>query len=786
MPTDASFPSDIPADEMADYLRLYLDETGEQLDQLVQVLLALEATPTAPKLLNEAFRLVHSIKGSAALMGLDRITTLVHHLESHFELLRSGVRPFDNATTDVALRCIDHLRECNARLRRGEPLPGTGELLDLVKSLDARPADAKPAARPATATATATATAVTAPLAPPGAAPPASQPAAVAADAPRVGDAAPAGDAAPGADAAPPPRDAPPGAAAAAVGRHLVTVSFRAGLPMADVRAELVLARLAAVGTVVEATPPRDRLPAIQDLRTLTVVLDSAAQRPAIRSAADADGVEGVVVDDLPPPAPRPPAAEGAAAAGDAGGGATVRVDVARLDALLNLAGELLLERARLARLIANLAPTFRKSALPARLANLAESLRDLGGRVRDGATVTDMLADLEERIADLDEQVHLVRQARRDFGQLGESGDRLTRVSDALQRSVLLTRMVPVGPLFNRFKRSVRDIAAELGKKVRLEMIGERTELDKRMIDELGDPLVHLIRNAVDHGIEPADVRVRRGKPETATVSLEAVHRGNNVLITIRDDGGGIDTHRIRQRVVDRGLVTAEEAATLDDRELIEFIWQPGFSTAGQVSGISGRGVGMDIVRTRITALSGAIDVRSTAGAGTEFVIRLPLTLAIAHCLLFRVPQGVFAAPLDGVREIVAIRPGQVVDVRGRRSCDISGEYLPLVTIDELFAWAGPPARTPTDGFAVVLESGSRSVALAVERLLGREELVVKSLADNFSDLRGLGGAGILADGTVCLLLDVASTTALATRRPAGPGPIPSPTAATAARTPA
>jgi two-component system chemotaxis sensor kinase CheA len=317
---------------------------------------------------------------------------------------------------------------------------------------------------------------------------------------------------------------------------------------------------------------------------------------------------------------------------------------------------------------------------------------------------------------------------------------------------------MVPVGPLLNRFKRSVRDIANELGKSVTLEIAGEKTELDKRMIDELGDPLVHLVRNAIDHGIEPADVRLRRGKPEMATVRLAASHRGNSVIISISDDGGGIDVERIRDRAVARGLVSADQAATLSPRELIDFIWQPGFSTAAQVSNISGRGVGMDIVRTRIEALSGSIDIDSTLGVGSTFTIRLPLTLAIARCMLFRLEQAAVAVPVENVRELVTVTDDCILTIGGRRVCDIRGEFLPLVEMDEIFSWPSTAAEPAPRGAVLVIHSGARAVAVCVSSLLGTQDLVVKSLDENFMRIRGLGGASILGDGEVCLLLDASA----------------------------
>jgi two-component system chemotaxis sensor kinase CheA len=341
---------------------------------------------------------------------------------------------------------------------------------------------------------------------------------------------------------------------------------------------------------------------------------------------------------------------------------------------------------------------------------------------------------------------------------------------------------MVPVAPLFNRFKRVVRDIALELGTKVRLELRGEKTELDKRMIDQLGDPLVHLVRNAIDHGIEPADVRARRGKPETGTIALEAAHSGNNVYITVRDDGGGLNAEKIRQRIVERGLATADVATGLAERDVIEHIWHPGFSTADSVSDISGRGVGMDIVKTRIAELNGAIDVQHAAGRGTTFTVRLPLTLAIIRSLLFRLRHGMFAVPIENVREIVSVPVDQIITIQGRQTFDVRGEFIPLVDIDDVFEWhatgSAPPesagaadcARSQSEN-VVILHSAEKTIGLKVDELQGGQDIVIKSLAENFIPIRGLSGASILGDGSVCLLLDVGAAIGLVGRASSGGG---------------
>jgi len=727
---------DMPADDMAEFLSVYIDETGEQCEQFVSLLLALESEPRDARRIAEAFRLIHTIKGSAALIGLDSITSLAHHLESHFERLRSGSLLLDGPTIELALRCIDYFRLCNDRLRQGEKLTPVDELTEAVKRLAQTP--------PATAHSPA------APASPP-------PPAAVVATLPPPSPAASVQPPEPASAAPSPPHVRPVADAPPAEERlRRIRVQFAPGLPMVDLKAELVLARLGRLGEVVESSPAASDFATSPTLRTLDIVLRTAAAGSAITIAADVDGVVGVELDveqiHETPAAPAP--AEATAVV------ETMRVGVDRLDVLLNLVGELVVSRARFVQLVADMAPLFKKSAVGGRSGGTGQSLREaVESIVRSAAGPVDRAAAAcESHLEKLEEQGRMWEEGNRRYAELVESVDHLTRVADSLQRGVLSTRMVPVGPLLNRFKRSVRDIANELGKSVILQIAGEKTELDKRMIDELGDPLVHLVRNAIDHGIEPADVRLRRGKPEMATVRLSASHRGNSVIISISDDGGGIDVEKIRDRIVARGLVSAEQAASLSPRELTDFIWQPGFSTAKQISNISGRGVGMDIVRTRIETLSGSIDVETKLGEGSTFIIRLPLTLAIARCMLFRMEQAVFAVPVENVREIVTVTDDCILSVGGRRVCDIRGEFLPLVDMDEIFSWPTGGADPGPRGAVLVMHAGSRAVAVCVSSLLGTQDLVVKSLDENFMRIRGLGGASILGDGEVCLLLDAAA----------------------------
>jgi two-component system chemotaxis sensor kinase CheA len=456
----------------------------------------------------------------------------------------------------------------------------------------------------------------------------------------------------------------------------------------------------------------------------------------------------------------------------------TVRVEIERLDHLMNLAGELVVNKARFVQVARQMRPAFKKAGVAGRARASGESMRRalLALRAHGGADAewSRHLDELEAEIGALEEQSRLWEQNRRLFGQLTEAIDQLTRVSSNLQRRVLETRMVPVAPLFNRFKRVVRDIALELNKQVLLEIKGEKTELDKRMIDELGDPLIHLVRNAIDHGIEAPDVRARRGKPAAGTLCLEAAHSGNNVYISVRDDGGGIDTDKIRERVRARGLAGHGLVDSLSERDLIDYIWHPGFSTAEAVSDLSGRGVGMDVVKTRLSELNGTIDVRNAPGQGTTFTLRLPLTLAIIRSLLFRLQHGTFAVPIDNVREIVSVPIDQVVTIHTRKTFEVRGEFIPLVDIADVFDW--PMQEGITSGAAardaqvrrldvVILHSSSKTMGLRVNELLGGQDIVIKSLAENFVPIRGLSGASILGDGSVCLLLDAGAVIELAGR---------------------
>ena len=798
MNEDFNFSTGMPSDEMAEYVQMFVDETSEQLDDLVEVLLVLETNPDSPTHLNESFRLIHSIKGAAAMMGLDSITLLTHHLENHFEHLRSGIKTLDRSMMNLILKCVDFLRNAVDMLREGRPLASAPDLIEQLSQFTA--------------------------------------------EMPFAGSVTTA-DEKNGSFIEPNQSSSSDGlkvidATAALRGVNVqkrIVVYLDRTIELPELKAELILARLSGLAVIGRTSPDIDEFGSLSELRTLQVWLETTKEDFDLRSAVDILGVELIEIDDVcdepieeplvahvPPshavelssvaseplenlsihqetPASieelsssEPPQSsstttlnhEVATQAHDASSKVveTLRVDIQRLDRLMNLAGELVVNRARFVQLASQMTDTFKKSGLISQLRDLCELLRapttaDASTQEEKIRAVDDRYAEIRSTVTALEEQLHTLERGRRSFIQLNEAIDQFSRVSDGLQRGVLDTRMVPVGPLFNRFKRTVRDISSELGKKVNFIIRGENTELDKRMIDELGDPLVHLVRNAIDHGLESESVRRSRAKPEEGTLTLEAAHSGNNVLITISDDGGGINTEKVKRRAIERGLVSTMEADMMSDYEIAQFVWAPGFSTAEVVSDISGRGVGMDIVKTRISELNGTIEVDSTLGKGTRFVIRLPLTLAIIRSLLFQLEQGTFAAPIENVREIVSVRDKDIISVHGRDSIEVRGEFIPLVRIEDIFDWHETKYSNATEAriesesngdtsSVLILTSSTKSMGLVVSALRGCQDIVVKSLDDNFTHIRGVAGASILGDGSVCLLLDVVSCLELARQR--------------------
>jgi len=389
----------------------------------------------------------------------------------------------------------------------------------------------------------------------------------------------------------------------------------------------------------------------------------------------------------------------------------TIRVDVKRLDQLMNLIGELVLAKNRLIKIY----------------------------------------NDVEERY-----------EGEKFLEELNQVVSSISIVTTDLQIAVMKTRMLPIGKVFNKFPRLVRDLARELGKKVRLIIEGEDTELDKSIIEEIGDPLVHMIRNAVDHGIEPPEERKKLGKPEEGIIWLKAYNEGNMIVIEIKDDGRGMDPEKLKQKAIEKGIITPAEAENMSDKEAFMLIFRPGFSTAEKVTNVSGRGVGMDVVKTNIEKLNGIIEVDSVPGKGSTFKLKIPLTLAIIQALLVASQEDLFAIPLSNVIETVRIVEEDIYTIEGKSVLKLREEVLPLVNMADIFE-IEKILEPEKYLYVVILGLGASKIGLIVDRFIGQEEIVIKSLGEFLKGIPGIAGATIRGDGRVTLIIDVGSLMKLA-----------------------
>ena len=329
-----------------------------------------------------------------------------------------------------------------------------------------------------------------------------------------------------------------------------------------------------------------------------------------------------------------------------------------------------------------------------------------------------------------------------------------LESVTTNLHESVMKVRMVPIESVVNKFPRMIRDLAKKLDKPMELYMSGEETELDRTVVDEIGDPLMHLLRNSADHGLETPDVRISRGKPEVGSIYLDAYQDGNNVVIEVRDDGNGIDIEAVRNKAIERGVVTEEQAMALEEDEVIQLLFSAGFSTAKVVSDVSGRGVGLDVVKSKIEALSGEVEVKTKLGEGTTFIIRLPLTLAIIQALMVVVGDEKYAISLGSIQTIEDISPADIKTVQSKEVINLRGTVIPIIRLDEILDCKS--TRDPNENMvAAIVKKGDKLAGLIVDELIGQQEIVIKSMGKYINKCKFISGATILGDGEIALILD-------------------------------
>ena len=685
-----------------DILQDFLVEAGELLEQLNEQLVELEQSPEDPDLLNAVFRNFHTIKGGASFLGLDNLVDVCHRSEDVFNVLRNGERVADATLMDAVLRALDVVMAMFEQIRSGEmPEPCDPALLEqLARFAEPESPEASQggAAESASEEVSEPEEAVEAPA--PGSAGEESE---KGSDAPVGGDEITDEefeallDQLHGTGA--PGASAASAPAASAPGAKAPSESG-GDEEITDEEFEALLDELYGKGA-----PPTPPVAASSEPPT-DAPRASAATAEEARDEKKSESATSAVAREKPD---RKEAAPGTAVAKDrtAGGSkaapageVTVRVDTKRLDDIMNLVGELVLVRNRLTTLRADLA----------------------------NEEVAKAVSNLDVVTADL-------------------------------QTAVMKTRMQPIKKVFGRFPRVVRDLARSLNKEVTLELVGEETDLDKNLVEALADPLVHLVRNAVDHGIEPPEEREAVGKPRTGRVVLAAEQEGDHILLSITDDGRGMDADVLRRKAVEKGLMDEEAAARLDDREAYNLIFMPGFSTKEEISDVSGRGVGMDVVKTRIAQLNGSVEIDSTPGKGSRLSIRVPLTLAIMPTLMVVVGGNTFALPLSSVIEIFDMHLDQTNVVDGQLVVRVRDKAVPLFYLREWLA----PFRPLTEeergtGHVVLVHVGSRRVGFVVDDLIGREEVVIKPLGALLHGMPGFAGATITGNGRIALILDVPS----------------------------
>ena len=647
------------------YADLFLTESQEHLSAINHALLELERAPDSAEPVNALFRAVHTIKGMSATMGYVQVAELAHELETLLDTLRTGAIGVNPEITDALFTAADTL----------EVAVGLS-----VANREAEIDVAGPLARLRAVRGSG--------VGGQGSAPKRSSTSAAATDAHEWSTAAPAGEG------------------------LLVRVAIAEGAPLRGVRAFMVVQALRGLGTVVAMVPPLDELKEEQFGADFAVRLASEQPREHVRRVVEGLGdvsavsvEEGVAGGSAPPLAAAKPAdangngnGNGSSAAAPADGvraNRNVRIDLRRLDNLMNLIGELVITRGRLTQLSATLG---------------------------DGA--------------------------------LDETVTQASRLISDLQDEIMTSRMVPVWQVFDRFPRLVRDAARTLGKNIDFTIEGKEIELDRSLLDEIGDPVVHLLRNALDHGIETPDERKRLGKPAEGRLRLEAMRDRSAIVIRVTDDGKGIDRDRVLRKARDAGLVETNRTELSDD-ELIRLISRPGFSTAERVTDISGRGVGFDAVKTRVRALGGLVEIRSVPLQGTTVTVRLPLTLAIVRALLARVNGEVYALPMTHVNETVELKTAQLRRVKGKEVLVLRDDVLPLLRLRELLHLESTERKAQQ---VIVIEMGERRAGLIVDELAGQQEIVVKQFDGVRGGLALFSGATILGDGAPALIVDVSS----------------------------
>lgn len=658
--------------EFNEDLQVFLAEVNELLANTEENLVELEKSSSDSALIQEVFRVMHTIKGGAATLGFEDGVEVTHIMESILDGVRSGAQELTPVMVDVLFSVLDWLEEWKTALEEQKERPPTHEIMEKIREFapnveTAETSDESPAKETGHLRASHLSMQLEEYLS----------------------------------------QEKPV---------YKLTVRFKPDTDLLSVRCFQVLTLVSEVADVIgsepsvrdveadkvhdeisifvlaedEGTAAKDVAGSVQDVIQVSLALctgnalkKSGIQKDTKHSNAPGQSDVSVKRTSL---------------------GRTVRVDVELLDFLLNMVGELVIERTRLTQIASKLLIDNETSVIGNEVAALASHLQ---------------------------------------------------RTSQELQEGIMRARLLPLKSIFTKFPRMIRDLAHRCGKQIDLEIQGEDTELDRTVLEAIDDPLIHILRNAIDHGIETPGERIARGKPERGKVILSAWHEENQVLIQVKDDGFGIDAENVRRSAIGKGLITAEAAAKLSEKEAMELIFMPGFSTSQVATQVSGRGVGMDVVRSNLERISGHIEVRSQAGLGTSVTLRLPLTLAIMRALLVRCSGLIYAIPTSSVEEALVVREEEIKTVQGKAALTVRGRIFPLVSLEGALR-DDPWFQNGRFRYAILTRSNDEPLALGVDDLVGEEEIVVKNMGKILSRLKGIAGATILAQGDPAIILDI------------------------------
>ena len=709
--------------DVSQYLEIFLDETNEHLQNLNTQILSLEQDPENMDTINEIFRAAHSLKGMAGTMGYKRMQTLTHDMENVFSEVRNGNVKVNADMIDVLFQCLDALEEYNTCIRESSD-EGTNDNGALIKRLNSIMSDGGEEAQEKAA--------------PAAQAKEAAQEISdetqkfrqiklnetqqnVLKEADRQGKSV-----------------------------YGLTVKVQESCILKAARAFLVFKAIEETSEIIVSEPSSQDIEDEKfDLHfSLLIVSEENLGKilEAARSVSEIEEVTGGVLnmndvnqakeeeetDAAQPAAPEQPAAQ------------TPSVSEAPAPADAAQAQQASSEQ------------TPAQAATPAPAPKKPNANKPVVNRtVRVDIEKLDTLMNLvSELIIAKNSLVSASTMSGNSSPAVNEQIEYLASVTTSLHESVMKVRMVPIESTVNKFPRMVRDLQKKLGKKMELYMSGEETELDRTVVDQIGDPLMHLLRNSADHGLESAEVRKERGKPEVGSIFLDAYQDGNNVVIEVRDDGNGIDTKAVKNKAIERGVITPEQGENMSEKEIINLLFNAGFSTAKVVSDVSGRGVGLDVVRSMIESLSGEVEVKSKLGEGSTWTIRLPLTLAIIQALMVDIGDEKYAISLGSIQTIEDISPSDVKLVQAKEVIQLRDLVIPLVRLCDILDI--PSKKNPEDNLVVVIvKKGDKLAGLVVDELIGQQEIVIKSLGKYISKCKIISGATVLGDGEVALILD-------------------------------